>query len=363
MRTLLTLLALAGVVLTVNGTALAAISVTIDGSIAEWTDPNYLHTDAELDGAGQADVVNWGCYYQSTTKTDPGYFYWFCEAGTAPGGLFEGYNEGDNDSYTGLWIDVDHYSGPVTLEWGPWRIRGNGLTDYQSVVSSPSGFMMSQGWAPAEWSSPSDPNYIHLGLDVEPELGINTAHWGEGYNYWGKYDIAGAQGAVITVDSPKYATSGPYLEARVPIDDMIAEVLTYPDAVADNFRNGEVNGLWKVALRIEASTGGVGPWGVDATYAIYVPIIADGNDDGRVDLLDFQLIQSGYNKTFAFPGSWEKGDYNLDGKVDLLDFQFLQTTYLKNIYDLGPTGSAGAVPEPITLVLLGLGGLLLRRRR
>ena len=365
-RWLTVLLALA-VTFSLGGVAAA---ITVDGSISDWSS-KYIYSDASGDGPGEAEIENWGFFYQSFTATDPGYLYAFIETSRT----FADYNTGDNDAWPGLFIDVDHYSGPLTYEWGLWRATSptnpGSPPEYQSVYKGPSMTCAAPGHLPAEWRVPER----HMGVDIEPELGINTAHWGEGWNYWGWGDAVGTQGSPIVGGS--YATGGNYLEMQVPIDDLIAEVQRLPDYNANGFRhNGKINGLWKVAPRMEASIGGVGPWGVDAAYAVWVPILGDSDGDGDCDLDDFADLAIGFGSTgLTLPAdaanysydntvtsSWESGDFDLDGDVDLDDFAFLAVTFNQDILSLSP-GGANAVPEPLTLALLGLGGLLLRRRR
>ena len=344
MRSLVTVLA----VVAMAGTTYAAI--TIDGSISDWAAKNQF-TDSSTDGW----VENWGFFYESTTRTDPGFLYWYMELKND----WSTVSSGNSDAWPGLWIDCDHYSGTVTAEWGAWRggWLGTGWS-YSVVYKAPSAGNINTGWSGPEWK-----NGVHQGIDIEPELGINTSHWGEGWNYWGWQGVMGVQGHAVNggqvpnAGPSLWQTSGKILEGRIDISNLITELKTYPDFVAGNFLNKQVNGLWKVAMREEGHIATT--WHtLDATSPVYAPIIADGNNDGQVTLSDFTPISTNFLKTNK---GWEGGDYNLDGLVDLKDFAFLSVTYLKNIYNLGPSGG-GAVPEPITLALLGLGGLLLRRR-
>ena len=78
----------------------------------------------------------------------------------------------------------------------------------------------------------------------------------------------------------------------------------------------------------------------------------DANNDGVVDLLDLDILGRNYGQTGAACGD---GDFNGDGVVDLLDLDTLGQHY-------GDT-YGGAVPEPATVGLLVLGGLVLVRRK
>ncbi|MEM7680867.1 MAG: dockerin type I domain-containing protein [Planctomycetota bacterium] len=82
---------------------------------------------------------------------------------------------------------------------------------------------------------------------------------------------------------------------------------------------------------------------------------ADGNGDGVVDLLDFDILASGFGAGPGVVGGASVGDFNQDGGVDLLDFDVLAQSF--------GAGPGVAIPEPASVGALAALISLRGRRR
>jgi len=88
--------------------------------------------------------------------------------------------------------------------------------------------------------------------------------------------------------------------------------------------------------------------------------VGDANLDGQFNTSDFVIVfQAGRFETGQSAG-WGEGDWNADAKFDTADFV---AAFQDGGFEAGPRAAVAAVPEPSSLVLLALGGLLAIRRR
>ncbi len=90
----------------------------------------------------------------------------------------------------------------------------------------------------------------------------------------------------------------------------------------------------------------------EALTPIVIP--GDANNDGLVSAGDYACIQSNLGATGPADGTLY-GDANADGTVSVGDYASVQTNF--------DTGAPQVTPEPATMSLLALGGMLLIKRR
>jgi hypothetical protein len=76
-------------------------------------------------------------------------------------------------------------------------------------------------------------------------------------------------------------------------------------------------------------------------------LAGDANGDGKVSFADYLVLESNFGKSGT---TWAQGDFNNDAKVSFADYVLLESNFDKS------------VPEPLTVALLLVGGLGIRRR-
>jgi T5SS/PEP-CTERM-associated repeat protein len=129
---------------------------------------------------------------------------------------------------------------------------------------------------------------------------------------------------------------------------------------------------------VESSRVGATSWngfGIDDDQTIIVAYVlrGDANVDGAVGFTDLVALAQNYNNATG-QASWDTGDFNYDGNVDFNDLVAIAQNYNAVLPASGVPGASSqfaqdwaavraSVPEPSSVVITGVGGCALARRR
>ncbi len=104
-------------------------------------------------------------------------------------------------------------------------------------------------------------------------------------------------------------------------------------------------------------SGEITGWGANSAgktraFLLAPALPGDANLDGGVDINDLTVVLANYNQSSA---TWQQGDSNGDGQVDINDLTIVLSHYGQS---LGSSAAGmSAVPEPTSLILLGMGAI------
>ena len=97
-------------------------------------------------------------------------------------------------------------------------------------------------------------------------------------------------------------------------------------------------------------------------FVVVTDVPGDVDGDGNVDLTDMGLFEAQFGQSgLPLPPGANSPDLDKDGDVDLDDLVFIRDNF-GYVSPPSPSASA-ATPEPATMTVLALGGLMVLRRR
>jgi hypothetical protein len=344
---------------------ITAGTATVDGDASDWTNVTwqvntlvYGYFDNTLHGwspGTNVGVGNEDITYATTkfaarwSPNDP-------VAGT-PGRIYA--IAVVDDSYHQFQDTFTEWCASDRVEWfvhGPNNTGASyhaDLIDAQQYVMSPKLSDTTDNWLIAGYNK-GEPNALGLAVDSAVSISGNLVTYEISfpvYDAW--YGLGGTPGTETVAD----LLPGEVVGFDILVGSNIAPYPggPWPDYSVNYYMLDELGILGGSSYPNNHKADGPSTVMIEHTL---VAIPGDFDMDGDVDVSDLGILATNYGTTVGM--TWREGDANGSGGVDVSDLGELATYYGQSTQ-----GAAGAVPEPATLSLLGLGALalLIRRRR